>query len=373
MKLICDRDALLTAFGDASGACPARSPKPILENVKIAADDSGATLTATDLEVGIARDVHGVRCEVPGAAVLPTARFGAILRACRDDELAIEADGPSLVVRGLNAEWTLTTEDPGLFPDVPGFDAEACFVVAPADLKRAIRRTIFATDPESTRYALGGVLFDLADGPGAIHLVATDGRRLARQEVAVLAEGGPTAPETPVVPVKALKLIDRVLGDDDGPARLAFVGSSAVLARTDRATVYSRLVEGRFPKYRDVFPDPGAQSSIPARAGDLLGDLARASIATSEESRGVDLTFESGRLVLEGKASDVGRSRVESLLDYMGGPIEITFDPRYVSDFLKVLDPEAAVDVRLIDGRNAAEFRTEDGLVAIVMPLTRDR
>ena len=31
----------------------------------------------------------------------------------------------------------------------------------PRDLKKLIRRTIFATDVESTRYALGGVLVEL--------------------------------------------------------------------------------------------------------------------------------------------------------------------------------------------------------------------
>ena len=51
-------------------------------------------------------------------------------------------------------------------------------MVAAADLKKLIRRTIFATDVESTRYALGGVLVELT--AESIAMVGTDGRRLAR-------------------------------------------------------------------------------------------------------------------------------------------------------------------------------------------------
>ena len=54
MKALCNREGLLAAFGMVSGVVPARSPKPILQNVKlVASDDEGSTLMGTDLEVGI--------------------------------------------------------------------------------------------------------------------------------------------------------------------------------------------------------------------------------------------------------------------------------------------------------------------------------
>src|SRR4051794_32598264 len=54
MKALCNREGLLAAFGMVSGVVPARSPKPILQNLKLNADpDEGSILMATDLEVGI--------------------------------------------------------------------------------------------------------------------------------------------------------------------------------------------------------------------------------------------------------------------------------------------------------------------------------
>ena len=193
MKALCNREGLLAAFGMVSGVVPARSPKPILQNVKLVADaEDGSVLMATDLEVGIRHRVFGMKVDQPGSVILPTARMGSILRTSTDEELAVEADGDRLVVRGLRAEFTLPGEDPSLFPEVPDFAATSYHVISAADLRKLIRRTMFATDVESTRYALGGVLVELTDE--SITMVGTDGRRLARMVAGAEAENGAAPP-----------------------------------------------------------------------------------------------------------------------------------------------------------------------------------
>jgi DNA polymerase III subunit beta len=369
---LCNREGLLAAFGMVGGVVPARSPKPILQNIKLVADpEGGSILMATDLEVGIRYRVLGVKVDQPGSVILPTARMGSILRTSTDEELAIEADGDHLIVRGLHAEFRLPGEDPDHFPEVPDFAAAAHHVVAAADLRRLIRRTIFATDLESTRYALGGVLVELS--AETITMVGTDGRRLARMVAPAEAEGGAASPTgNPVVPVKALKLIERNLDDDDPPVHVAIQSGTAALVRTERAIIYSRLVEGRFPRYQDVFP-PSYEVRIPLEIGLLQSAVEQASIVTSEESRGVDFTFAAGLLKLSSQAADVGSSTVELPIDYDGKPVEITFDPRYLLDALKTLEADQPIAAELIDHKNAAVFKTDDRYTYVVMPLTRDR
>jgi DNA polymerase-3 subunit beta len=370
MKIICDRQSLLTAFGMVSGVVPLRSPKPILQNVKLVVDDAeGSVLMGTDLEVGIRHRVVGVRVDKPGSVILPTARVGLILRTSPDAELAIETDGEQLVVRGLHSEFTLPTEDADLFPEVPDFTATSYYVVAAADLKKLIRRTIFATDCESTRYALGGLLFEMVDD--SISTVGTDGRRLAKMTVPVEREGDSSAPKVaPIIPVKALKLIDRSLADDDPPVHLAF-DDKAALIRTENAVIYSRLSEGRFPRYQDVFP-ASPEVRIPLEVGSLRAAVDQASIVTSEESRGVDFKFSHSTLRLVSQSADVGSSHVELPIAYDGKAVDITFDPRYLVDALKTLDDRTTITAELIDSKNAAVFRTGDRFTYVVMPLSRD-
>jgi DNA polymerase III subunit beta len=372
MRALCNREALLTAFGMVSGVVPARSPKPILQNVKLIVDsDNSSVLMGTDLEVGIRHRVLGIKVEQPGSVILPTIEIGSILRTTTDFELAIETDDHRLLVHGLRSEFTLPVEDVSLFPEVPDFGALSYHIIAASDLKRLIRRTIFATDVESTRYALGGVLLELT--PESMTMVGTDGRRLARMTASADTENNPPViAGSPVIPVKALKLIERNLADDDPPVHLTIQAGTAVLIRSENAVIYSRLVEGRFPRYQDVFP-ANVEVKIPLESGSLRMAVEQASIVTSEESRGVDFQFCSGVLRLISQSADVGSSQVELPITYDGKVIEITFDPRYLVDALKTLDDATSVTAELIDAKNAAVFKTDDRYIYVVMPLTRER
>jgi DNA polymerase III subunit beta len=372
MKALCNRKGLLAAFGAVSGVAPARSPKPILQNLKLVADpDDGSTLMATDLEVGIRYRVLGVKVDQAGPVILPTAKMQQILATSSDEELSLEADADGLTVRGLRSQFRLPAEDPDLFPEVPDFAATSYHVVGAADLRRLIRRTMFATDVESTRYALGGVLVELSGD--SIAMVGTDGRRLAKMSAQAEAENDAPPPTgMPVIPVKALKLIERNLDDDDPPVHLTIQSGTSVLVRTHNAVIYSRLVEGRFPRYQDVFPAK-SEVKIPIEVGPLRLAVEQASIVTNEESRGVDFNFTPETLTLASQAADVGSSTVELPLNYEGKSVEITFDPRYLTDALKTLDDSSFLTAELIDHKNAAVFRTEDGYAYVVMPLTRER
>ncbi len=53
--------------------------------------------------------------------------------------------------------------------------------------------------------------------------------------------------------------------------------------------------------------------------------------------------------------------------------IGITLDPRFLSDFLKVLEPEQTFTMELRDAESAAVCSTEDGYAYVIMPLAREQ
>lgn len=375
MKVICDREKLLAAFQIASVVAPTRSPKPILRNVKFEVGGQGAegqgTLMATDLEVGVRVSLDKIEVEAPGDAILPIDRFGLIVRESSDAKLRIESDGQGTLVRGDRSEFKLPASNPEEFPAIAEF-SEGKYHAVPARLfKELIRRTVFATDTESSRYALGGVLLEM-DGD-KITAVGTDGRRLAMMEgPAKAVEGHQTGDSATIVPTRAMHFIDRALSDGDAEVQLA-ARPNDVLIRSPHVTIYSRLVEGRFPKWRDVFPRRTDAVKIEMAVGPLHSAVRQAAIVTNEDSRGVDFTFGEGKLVLSGRAAEMGQSRVELPIAYDGASLSITLDPRYVSDFLKVLDPEKTFTLELKDSDSAAVCMTDDGYGYVIMPLARDR
>lgn len=371
MKITCDRELMLAAFQTAASVAPSRSPKPILHNVKLSTDGTSTILMATDLDVGVRIEASGVQTFAPGAAILPVARFGSILRESSDESLRIEVGPEGVVVRGQRSQFRLPAEDPHEFPRIDDF-AEERYFEAPARLLREIvRRTLFAADAESSRYALGGVLLEFEEDK--IIGVATDGRRLARMEGPAKSHGGGRSGESmTIVPMRSMQLIERALADADGDVQIA-ARPNDVLLRSPRAVIYSRLVEGRFPRWRDVFPVRRDASRVELLVGPFYSAVRQAAIVASEESRGIDFHFENGTLVLSGETADVGESRIEMPIAYEGRPVTLTLDHRYVSDFLKVLEPDRTVSLEIEDGEAAALFQTDDGYAYIVMPLARDR
>ena len=49
-----------------------------------------------------------------------------------------------------------------------------------------------------------------------------------------------------------------------------------------------------------------------------------------------------------------------------------TLDPKFVADFLRVLEPSAQVVLNLIDGNSAAVFKGDENYSYVVMPLARE-
>ena len=172
MKITCDREKLWTAFQTAALVAPTRSPKTILQNVKLEVQDQGAVFIATDLEIGIRIQVEGLEVEAPGSVVLPVSRFGSILRESTDEKLRLEADSKGVQVRGDRSRFKLPAQNPDEFPLVVGFEEEKYHKVAARLFRELIHRTLFATDTESSRYALGGVLLEME--ANKITAVATD-------------------------------------------------------------------------------------------------------------------------------------------------------------------------------------------------------
>jgi DNA polymerase-3 subunit beta len=371
MKVTCQRDKLAAAFGTAASVAPGRSPKPILQNVKLEVGTDATTLAATDLEIGVRVTLQGVEVEAPGSAVLPVKRFGDIVRESSDEQLRLESDGQSLTVWGQHSEFRLPVQNPDEFPAVSGFAEDKYHEVPARLLREIVRRTAFATDQESTRYALGGVLLEML--PEKIIAVGTDGRRLAKMEGPAISVGGhATGDNMVIVPTRAMQLIERALSDADAEVSIAYRGNS-VLVKSPRVTISSTLVAGRYPKWRDVFPSKGAATQISLLAGPLHTAVRQAAIVTSEESRGVDFTFGDGELVLTARAAETGQSRVEMPIPYDGEKIPITLDPGYLSDFLRVLEPECQLTLHLTSSESAAVLYTEDGYAYVIMPLARER
>jgi DNA polymerase-3 subunit beta len=226
-----------------------------------------------------------------------------------------------------------------------------------------IRRTSFATAKEPGRYALHGVLFRLSGG--VLELVATDGRRLARATHAI---GPATRSDVKViVGGKGLSLLDRLASDDTAKVEVA-LEERQILFRAGGVVLSSRLIDGTFPSYEEVIPKPSKRGfGVPA--GDFAMALRRAALLTAREAQSVQMDVAPQRLTISSRASDVGEAKVDLKIPYEETPERLGFNPGFLIDALKVMEPTHAVRFEFTSPKSPGKLTDGDDYVYVVMPV----
>ncbi|GHT34098.1 DNA polymerase III subunit beta [Planctomycetales bacterium] len=375
MKITSNRKQFSDSFQIAAAVAATRDVKPILQNVKLTAKKDEVLLQSTDTEIGIRISLDFPEVSKNGEAILHSKKLRQILQESISDDLAIESSKDKVTVSGIGGSetWAFDTQPVDEFPNIEEFEENVYYEVPAAVLKTLIRRTTFATDNDSTRYALGGVLLEFADKK--VTAVATDGRRMSVQEggaektgdrKADKSEKSEKAPQT-ILPKRSLDLVEKALDNDDESVKIA-VSENRVLFQYKNVTFFSRLLEGRFPKWRDVIPATEDKITLEILAGTLKSAVKRAAIAASERSPGVIFTIKNGEIELRADESEDGTSDISVPVAYEGEEFKIKFDPKYLVDYLNVFESEKNITL-YFSKDDPLLAKTDDSHQYVVMPI----
>ncbi|MDP7163554.1 MAG: DNA polymerase III subunit beta, partial [Phycisphaerae bacterium] len=118
MKIIVQTAALHEAMNLVGSIVATRTPKPILQCVKLIAAGNTLTLLATDLEAGVRYQITAVQIEEPGEALLPADRLTGIVRECNQENLTIETEKEICHIRGAGSHFKIFGYDPAEYPAV---------------------------------------------------------------------------------------------------------------------------------------------------------------------------------------------------------------------------------------------------------------
>src|SRR4029077_16240706 len=103
--------------------------------------------------------------------------------------------------------------------------------------------------------------------------------------------------------------------------------------------------------------------------GPFLSAVRQAAIMTDDESKRVIFNFPQKKLTLQARGPEAGRSKVELPIDFDGKAMEISFDPKFLVDMLRVLEPDTPLTLELTDSATPAVFRHEPSYLYVVVPL----
>ena len=363
MKVIAQTTALQEALALASSIVAVRTPKPVLQCVKLIASGKTLTILATDLEAGVRFVVSQVEVKTEGEALVPVGKFADIVRESTGEEtLTISAEKDACEITAAGARFKLLGYDPGEYPPVAEFEGDGDFQISAEALVLLIDRTLFAAARAHSHYAISGVLWE-AKGK-KLQLVATDGHRLALAK-ASLAKAA-DAEVSAIVPGKLMSLLHRAAsgGEENVAVKIT---DSQIFVRTARAVLVSSLVQGNFPKYSDVIPkDCTRKATVNTEA--FLHRIRQAALLTNEESKGVRLAIEADKITLTSRAPETGEAEVTVPAKLTGDNIEIGFNPAFLADALKAIDDEE-VNFELTASNKPAMIKGGSDFLYVLMPV----
>lgn len=355
-RVVADGAKIRNAVSLLAPLCKTNSPKPILRCIHLTASGGKCRASATDLEIGAQVEFD---CDGELDTVIPAA-FLSTVCGFAGDELLIELDGNSARFKSGRSKWETATETPAEFPAVKVEQSGLGIDIASRWLKTSLSCVLYAVDRKSEyrHVSLGGVFFESLDN--LLHLVASDGRRMAEIRVAIQDE---QSPRSGIMPYAAAAFVARSL-PEDGDCRLSITNNDFRI-QSGTLSIYCRQIEGRYPDWRRVFPKANSDRvSVPAEG--LQDAVERVAFVTDDESRAVKFDCKNGDLVLSARSKN---GITESTMPVGGKLNNTNLDPDFILEFLRYSADESVLLQLSLQGGNLFE---SNGVRYVIMPLAGD-
>lgn len=234
-------------------------------------------------------------------------------------------------------------------PKLPSLGKEVkSFSTSAPDLTFELARAIKFASTDETRYILNGVKLEVT--PKNIRLVSTDGRRLFLIDL-------PSATKQKfdvILPTKAIKSLIKVMNATGEPITNIRVGKE-IEFEVGKFKVQSRLIEGEFPKYKQVIPEKTDMLYLIAK-DDLISVIKECpKELITAESMGIDFSIKENKLTFT-KKTEVGKftKTIPILKTDKKGELRLitlameteapyTIDIHYLADALKTIQSDEIV------------------------------
>lgn len=339
MEFLINSENLTKGLYRAQGIVEKRNAMPILSNVLILAREDGIVkITATDLEVGMTCS-QKAEVKQAGSVAVGAKIIYEIVKNLKKQMVSIKKlENNWAEVRSGASEYRLLGMPVEEFQQLPEIKDINLFEIDAKVMKEMIEKTLFSASTDDTRYSLNGCFVEMS-GDDRIRMVATDGHRLclierkiADKKISMDLTGGI------IIPRKGLIEIRKLLESDQGICKMGRQGSNIIFETSDVLLVM-RLIDGRFPDYRQVVPKE-QKINLEIERKSFLDSLRRISVLTVENSLGIRLQLNKGCLRIFTSNPDLGEAREEITIDYKGPSLTIGFNARYLEDSLSVISEE---------------------------------
>ncbi len=335
MKIIVNSMDLNDAVGKVMKALSNKDVAPVLECIKVTAENDRLTLYATDKDLAIERTIDA-NVIVGGTFLVPGRIFGDYIRNIAENgsDISLEMiDENRLLVSSANSECNIGTLDAEDYPETEQVGDKNYFAITEANLREIINNVIFSVATDDSRPMLKGVYFEAREY--TLTAVATDGYRFALSKKA-LEERVEYISAT--IPSRSLSELSKLLSDSDNVLKV-FIENNYLLICMQDTKLLTRLLAGQYIKYDNIVPRDFL-STLYVNKETFERALNTASIMSrSEKNNLVVLDIEEYKMNIS-STSQYGTAKENITISLTGKDVRCAYNSKYINDCLKVINAE---------------------------------
>ncbi|MCY4325187.1 MAG: DNA polymerase III subunit beta [Betaproteobacteria bacterium] len=378
----CPTEDFIKTLDKVIGAIERSTIQPILEHVLIEVADDHLTLIAADSHCHVRARLALSKGSRKGEQFcVAGSKLSSVLRSMISQSVSFRVAGSALHIQPAGAAkddsrgFKLAIRPGEEFPrESVTHKPVAEIELEPARLAGSITRLLPAISNEIHRLYLTGMYFDFTGE--ALRLVATDGHRMAVDELAQIKTDKKFGI---IVPRKSIDLLRRVL-TDAGSDKLRLVAladverTAAVRFEAGEVKITSVLVDATYPDYLKVIPDKAAAqaSFAAAELRDVIGQVAT---VLDRGNDAITMALESGRASLSARGAQTSdEATLDMAADYSGESRTISFNGAYLTDMVKAFENREKISIIFPKEKESilcktADAKEEDPLKYVLMPI----
>ncbi len=333
MKLICDGLDLSDAVMKVIKATSQKTTNPVLEGIKLVAEDDCLTLSATDLELAMERKIKA-DIFIEGEIVVPGKFFAEYIKKLTNEQIELNStDNNMLTIKYTDSSGSIQVLSAEEFPVIKTLEDAEYFEITAKDLKSLINKSVFCVSMEDSRPILKGVLFEVSGKK--IKAVALDGYRLAMVNKELK---NSTAEFSCIIPARSLSEISKLLDDSDDVIKV-HVQKNHLMAVINDTKIITRLLDGDFINYKQIIPTQFT-TDLTINKAQLEDALDRASLLSRIDKNNLVKFDITDKLMMLSSKSDIGDIKENITVALNGKDLTIAFNVRYFNEALRVINDE---------------------------------
>ncbi len=314
------------------------TPLPILNGIKLIAENNTLTLISSDTNISIKTEIKNsedkeiISVSEEGENVIESKYLLDIVRKIDSDFINVEIFDNSLAkIYGGKSEVKINAMTTNDYPAIDFTCNNTPFKFDTYTFFKIVNETSFACSEKDTRPILTGVNFRAENGK--LYVNATDSYRLASKTVDIDSNlsFNITIPRKYLLDIyHSLNNVEEVeIGIDN--SKISFIFNNSI--------IQTRLLDDEFPDVKRLIPASFTQKLV-VNAKELSSAIDRSSFIKSDGKNIVKLTINDKNVDVTSNGSNGSSFEEINVISFEGSPIEVSCSGKYLTDAIKAMSAD---------------------------------